>query len=47
MTSELTYPKFRSISHLDFELQQKYVKMILIFIQKLATKKYGHALPKL
>jgi hypothetical protein len=47
MTSLATYPKFSSIAFLDFELQQKYVKLNLNFHSKSTNQNYGHALQKL
>jgi hypothetical protein len=38
------YPKFSSIASLDFELQQKYVKLSLNFHSKSISQMYGHAL---
>jgi hypothetical protein len=43
MTSLATYPKFRSIAHLDFELQQKDVKLNLNFHLKSISQNYGHS----
>jgi hypothetical protein len=36
-----TYPKFISITFLDFELQQKCVKLSLNFHSKSLSQKYG------
>jgi hypothetical protein len=44
MKSLATYPKFRSIAFLDFELQQKGVKLNLNFHSKAISQNYGHAL---
>jgi hypothetical protein len=47
MTWLATYPKFNSIAFLDFELQQKGVKLNLNFHSKSTSQNYGHALQKL
>jgi hypothetical protein len=47
MTSLATYPKFSSIAFLDFELQQKGVKLNLNFHSKSISQKYVHAFKKL
>jgi hypothetical protein len=47
MTSLATYPNFSSIAFLDFELQQKGVKMNLNFHSKSTSQNYSHALQKL
>jgi hypothetical protein len=44
MRSLATYPKFISIAFLDFELQQKGVKLNLNFHSKSIGQKYGQAL---
>jgi hypothetical protein len=44
MTSLATYPKVSSIAFLDFELQQKGVKLNLNFHSKSISQNYGHAL---
>jgi hypothetical protein len=46
MTSLATYPKFSSIAFLNFELQQKGVKLHLNFHSKSISQNYGHALQK-
>jgi hypothetical protein len=47
MTSLATYPKCSSIAFLDFELQQKGIKLNLNFHSKSISQHYGHALQKL
>jgi hypothetical protein len=47
MTSLATYPKFSSTNFLNFELQQKGVKLNLNFYSKSTSQNYGHALQKL
>jgi hypothetical protein len=47
MTVLATYPKFSSTAFLDFELQQKSVKLNLNFHSKSTSQNYGHALQKL
>jgi hypothetical protein len=44
MTHLATYPKLSSITLLDFELQQKCVKLSLNFHSKSISQKYGHSL---
>jgi hypothetical protein len=46
MTSLATDPKFSSIAFLEFELQQKGVKLNLNFHSKSTSQNYGHALQK-
>jgi hypothetical protein len=47
MTSLETYSKFSSVAFLDFELQQKGVKLNLNFHSKSIRENYGHAFQKL
>jgi hypothetical protein len=47
MTSLATNPNFSSIAFLDFELQQKGVKLNLNFHSKSISQNHGHALQKL
>jgi hypothetical protein len=47
MTCPATYPKFSSIAFLDFELQQKDVKVNLNFHSKSTSQNYGHSVQKL
>jgi hypothetical protein len=42
-----TYPKISSWPQVDFELQQKWLKLISIFHAKSKTQKYLHALQEL
>jgi hypothetical protein len=42
-----TYPKMSSLSQVDLELQQKWLKLISIFHAKAITQKYIHALQKM
>jgi hypothetical protein len=46
MTSLVIYPKFSSIALLDFELQQKGVKIKLNFHSKSTSQNYGQAFAK-
>jgi hypothetical protein len=47
MPSTITYPKINTWTHVDFELQQKWFKLISIFHAKTITQKYIHAFAKL